>query len=268
MLDAERSSLFINDEKTNELYTMVGEGLSQELRFPNHLGIAGHVFSSGETVNIPHAYADLRFNTAIDKSTGFFTRSMLCAPVTNKEGKIIGVSQVLNKQGGGFTDEDVSRLTAFTSQISIGIENASLFDEIQSLMNYNESMLNSMSNGVITVDGEGLIEKCNPAGIKILKMESKEDIIKKEFKKIFKGKNKWIVDKISKIEDIDYIPDAELEFEGEKISSNLTIMPLTGSENESLGTLLMIEDISSEKRMKSTMIYGCRFSRSIVRRWQ
>jgi len=253
MLEAERSSLFINDEKTNELFTMVGEGLSQEIRFPNHMGIAGHVFTSGETVNIPHAYADLRFNPGVDKTTGFFTRSMLCAPVTNKDGKIIGVSQVLNKQGGGFTDEDVSRLTAFTSQISIGIENASLFDNIQSLMNYNESMLNSMSNGVITVDGEGLVEKCNPAGIKILKMESEEDILKKEFKKIFKGKNKWIVDKLEKTEEIEFLPDAELEFSGEKISCNLTIMPLTGGENESLGMLLMIEDISSEKRMKSTM---------------
>ena len=150
---------------------MVGEGLSQEIRIPNHMGIAGHVFQTGETVNIPHAYADLRFNPGTDKSTGYFTRSMLCAPVTNKDGKIIGVSQVLNKQGGGFTDEDQTRLTAFTSQISIGIENASLFDNIQSLMNYNESMLNSMSNGVITVDGEGMVEKCNPAGIKILKMD-------------------------------------------------------------------------------------------------
>jgi adenylate cyclase len=253
MLDAERSSLFINDEKTSELFTMVGEGLSQELRFPNHMGIAGHVFTSGETVNIPHAYADLRFNPAVDKTTGFFTRSMLCAPVTNKDGKIIGVSQVLNKQGGGFSDEDVSRLTAFTSQISIGIENASLFDNIQSLMNYNESMLNSMSNGVITVDGDGIVEKCNPAGIKILKIESEENILKKEFKTIFKGKNKWIVEKVSKVEDIDFLPDAELEFGGEKISCNLTIMPLTGGENESLGMLLMIEDISSEKRMKSTM---------------
>jgi adenylate cyclase len=253
MLDAERSSLFINDEKTSELFTMVGEGLSQELRFPNHMGIAGHVFTTGETVNIPHAYADLRFNPAVDKTTGFFTRSMLCAPVTNKDGKIIGVSQVLNKQGGGFSDEDVSRLTAFTSQISIGIENASLFDNIQSLMNYNESMLNSMSNGVITVDGDGIVEKCNPAGIKILNIESEENILKKEFKTIFKGKNKWIVEKVSKVEDIDFLPDAELEFGGEKISCNLTIMPLTGGENESLGMLLMIEDISSEKRMKSTM---------------
>ena len=253
MLEAERSSLFINDEKTNELFTMVGEGLSQEIRFPNHMGIAGHVFTSGETVNIPHAYADLRFNPGVDKSTGFFTRSMLCAPVTNKDGKIIGVSQVLNKQGGGFTDEDVSRLTAFTSQISIGIENASLFDNIQSLMNYNESMLNSMSNGVITIDGEGIIEKCNPAGIKILKMDSEDQVIKQEFKKIFKGKNKWIMEKIKEVEDIDFIADAELEFSGEKISCNLTIMPLTGGEKESLGILIMIEDISNEKRMKSTM---------------
>ena len=253
MLEAERSSLFINDEKTNELFTMVGEGLSQEIRIPNHMGIAGHVFQTGETVNIPHAYADLRFNPGTDKSTGYFTRSMLCAPVTNKDGKIIGVSQVLNKQGGAFTDEDLTRLTAFTSQISIGIENASLFDNIQSLMNYNESMLNSMSNGVITVDGDGIVEKCNPAGIKILKIESEENILKKEFKTIFKGKNKWIVEKVSKVEDIDFLPDAELEFGGEKISCNLTIMPLTGGENESLGMLLMIEDISSEKRMKSTM---------------
>ena len=253
MLEAERSSLFINDEKTNELYTMVGEGLSEEIRFPNHMGIAGAVFTSGETVNIPHAYADLRFNPGIDKTTGFFTRSMLCAPVINKDGKIIGVSQVLNKQGGGFTEEDVLKLTAFTSQISIGIENASLFVNIQNLVNYNESMLNSMSNGVITIDGEGLVERCNPAGLKILKLESDELILKKEFKTIFTGKNKWIVEKIEKIEITEFLPDAELEFAGEKISTNITLMPLNGTEDESLGTLLMIEDISSEKRMKSTM---------------
>ena len=43
-------------------------------------------------------------------------------------------------------------------------------------------MLNSMSNGVITIDGEGLVERCNPAGVKILKLESDELILKKEFK--------------------------------------------------------------------------------------
>ena len=95
------ATLFINDEKTNELYTEVGEGLDEKsvIRFPNHLGIAGTVFTSGKPVNIPHAYADLRFNPSFDKQTGFFTRSILCMPVLNKEGKTIGVSQVLNKRG-------------------------------------------------------------------------------------------------------------------------------------------------------------------------
>ncbi len=254
LLDAERSTLFINDEKTNELFSKVGEGLDQqEIRFPNNLGIAGHVFTTGTILNIPHAYADLRFNPEIDKQMGFFTRSILCAPVTNKEGTIIGVSQVLNKRGGSFTDDDLKRLTAFTSQISISIENASLFDNIKSLMNYNESMLSSMSNGVITINEEGVIEKCNPACMRLMHVDEEADIIKVEAKLFFKGKNKWLIDKFKHIEQDEYISDAELEFGGKIISTNLTIMPLAGKEGEALGILVMIEDISSEKRMKSTM---------------
>ena len=47
--------------------------------------------------------------------------------------------------------------------------------------------------------------------------------------------------------------DVELEFGGETVSANISVLPLLGVENESLGSLIMIEDISSEKRMKSTM---------------
>ena len=50
MLSAERSTLFLNDEKTNELWSEVGQGLeSMQIRLPNHLGIAGAVFTSGPT---------------------------------------------------------------------------------------------------------------------------------------------------------------------------------------------------------------------------
>ena len=254
MLDAERSSLFINDEKTNDLYTEVGEGLGKNvIRFPNHLGIAGNVFTSGEILNIPHCYADLRFNPAFDKQTGYFTRSMLCAPVTNKDGKIIGVSQVLNKRGGSFTSEDEARLVAFTSQISIGIENATLFDNVQNLMNYNMSMLSSMSNGVITINEEEEIETCNASGLRIMKFESEDEVIKQKVEDFFKGENDWILPKIKDVEEDEYIADAEMTFDGEKISTNLSIVPLKSKENESLGTMVMLEDISNEKRMKSTM---------------
>ena len=99
MLNADRATLFLNDEKTNELFSRVamGEGVG-EIRLPNSAGIAGSVFTSGKTMNIPYAYADLRFNPAFDKQTGYFTRSILCVPVANKDGKVIGCTQVLNKK--------------------------------------------------------------------------------------------------------------------------------------------------------------------------
>ena len=97
MLDAERSTLFLNDEKTGELWSELGQGLSaMQIRLPNTEGIAGAVFTTGKTINIPYAYADLRFSPAFDKKTGYFTRSILCVPITNHSGKIIGSTQVLN----------------------------------------------------------------------------------------------------------------------------------------------------------------------------
>ena len=256
MLNAERSTLFLNDERTNELFSKVGEGLGiTEIRLPNHLGIAGTVFTSGKTVNIPHAYADLRFNPAFDKKTGFFTRSILCVPVVNKAGKTIGVTQVLNKRGGPFTVEDESRLKAFTAQISIALENAKLFDDVQNMKNYSESMLESMSNVVITLNEDGKIVTCNAAGMRILSV-STDEILERKCEEFFTDANAWILEKIQKVgetQEPEVTIDAGLDFGGEQISVNLTVLPLISEQQKKLGTMLIIEDISSEKRMKSTM---------------
>ena len=256
MLNAERSTLFLNDDRRKELFSKVGEGLGAAvIRLPNHLGIAGAVFSSGESVNIPYAYADLRFNPAFDKQTRFFTRSILCVPVVNKSGKTIGVTQVLNKRGGPFTKEDESRLRAFTAQVSIALENAKLFDDIQNMKNYSESMLESMSNGVITLDEVGRIVTCNAAGLRILQMES-GDLSDKPAKEFFAGANGWVLDKIERVQETrkaDITIDTELVFGASTISANVTILPLTSVEKKHLGNMIVIDDISSEKRMKSTM---------------
>ena len=272
MLDCERATLFINDEKTNELYTEVGEGLDEKStsRIPNHLGISGTVFTSGKAVNIPHAYADLRFNPSFDKQTGFFTRSILCMPVFSKAGKTIGVSQVLNKRGGSFNAEDEKRLAAFTSQISMGIENAKLFDDVQSQMNYSQSILSSMHDAVLTFDEHGVVKTCNPAGLRILKIPHESDILEQSASSLLKGPNKWLLHKLEAVQETEEFLDAELQAEGETLSVNVTLTPLLGktesrkSENSDeevglsskpkiIGAMLMIEDISSEKRMKSTM---------------
>ncbi|MDD5167712.1 MAG: GAF domain-containing protein [Syntrophales bacterium] len=256
MLNAERSTLFLNDEKKKELFSIVGEGLgAMSIRLPNHLGIAGAVFTSGVTINIPHAYADLRFNPAFDRKTGFFTRSILCVPVVNKSGKIIGVTQVLNRRGGPFTKDDESRLRAFTAQVAIALENAKLFDDVQNMKNYSESMLESMSNGVITLDAEGRIVTCNAAGLSIMQLKG-TDVIDKPAKEFFTGPNGWIMEKIARVEETrkPYVTmDAEMVFGGSLISANVTALPLISVEKKYLGNMIIVDDISGEKRMKSTM---------------
>jgi len=256
MLNAERSTLFLNDEKSSELWSEVGQGLeAMQIRLPNHVGIAGAVFKSGKTINIPYAYADLRFSPAFDKKTGFFTRSILCVPVVNQHGKIIGVTQVLNKRGGPFTNEDESRLRAFTAQVSIALENAKLFSDVQTMKNYNESMLESMSSGVVTLDDSAKIVTCNAAGLRILGVAPGE-IISKPASEFFSGPNAWVLDKLKRVEETqaaEITMDAEFQFGSGKLSVNVTLLPLLSVDRKRLGSMVMFEDISSEKRMKSTM---------------
>ncbi|MDC0073994.1 GAF domain-containing protein [Alphaproteobacteria bacterium] len=258
MLKAERSTLFLNDEKTSELFSRIAQGDSVgEIRLPNHLGIAGTVFTSGKSVNIPHAYADLRFNPSFDKQTGFFTRSILCVPIINKDGKVIGVTQSLNKQGGPFTDEDESRLKAFTAQVAIALENAKLFDDVQQMKEYNDAVLESMTNAVLTIDDQGEIVTCNKAGLNIMHVKL-SDLIGKKVDEFFANDNEIIIERLNVVREeqqTDILMDAALKFNEEQVSANLTVMPLISSDNESekLGLMLMIEDISNEKRMKSTM---------------
>ncbi len=256
MLNAERSTLFLNDEKTGQLWSEVGQGLeSMQIRLPNHLGIAGAVFSSGKSINIPYAYADLRFNPSFDKKTGFFTRSILCVPIINKHGKTIGVTQVLNRRGGPFSSDDESRLRAFTAQISIALENAKLFADVQSMKNHNEAMLESMSNGLITLDETGAITTCNAAGQRILKLQPQQ-ILHKPAAEFFTGENAWVLEKLKQVL-VDgkqqTSMDAPLTVAGETLSVNLTVQPLYDSERKHIGSMFVIEDISSEKRIKSTM---------------
>jgi len=257
MMGAERATIFLHDPATNTLFSRVASGTEfNEIRFPAHMGIGGAVFTTATTMNIPYAYADLRFNPAFDRQTGFFTRSILCVPIINKYNKVIGVTQVLNKKGGVFTDEDEQRLKAFTAQISIALENSKLFDDVRRMKSYNDSILQSMSNGVITLDPTGHIVTCNPAGGRVWSIEP-ASLIGRSFSELLDESGNWVVERIATVKECreaDTFPDTTLSLGGVAKSVNLTLMPLLASEgSKDLGSMLMFEDISGEKRMKSTL---------------
>jgi|GEM_PF-152635 len=132
-LQADRCTVFIYDRDKNELWSRVATGMdsSEEIRFPAHLGLAGYVVKTGEVLNIRNAYEDPRFNTEIDKKTGYKTRNILCLPMRNRRMEIIGVFQVLNKRQGHFTKSDEDLLMPIATQAGIAIENATLTREMK-----------------------------------------------------------------------------------------------------------------------------------------
>lgn len=128
-LSAERSSLFLVDEETRELYSVIAQK-EGEIRFPLDSGIAGHVAATGKSLLIPDAYQDPRFNPEIDRKTGFRTRSILSVPLRNQRGEVLGVAQVLNRSDGkDFDEEDQLLLEALASTAAVAIETVQLYEE-------------------------------------------------------------------------------------------------------------------------------------------
>lgn len=129
LLAADRATIFVVDRERNELWSRVALGAG-EIRFPLGRGIAGTVAQTGETINIPDAYADPRFNPEPDRLSGYHTKSLITFPMTGNEGRVIGVFQVVNKRGGGqFTEGDEELLESLGASAAVAVENAQLVAE-------------------------------------------------------------------------------------------------------------------------------------------
>jgi len=123
LLNAERSSLFLVEG--DSLLLKVAKDIEEdnEIRIPLGMGIAGAVAQNGQVINIPDAYEDARFNPAVDKQTGYRTRSILCLPVKNQQGEVFAVAQLLNrKDGQAFDQQDEARFANFIESIGVIFE--------------------------------------------------------------------------------------------------------------------------------------------------
>jgi len=256
LLEAERSTLFLHDPRTDELWSRVAEGMAErEIRFPAHMGIAGGVFTDRKAVNIPDAYADSRFNPEVDRKTGFRTRSILCVPVVNKHGVAIGAMQILNRRGGPFRARDERRLEMLAAQSAIALDNARLFREVLDERNYSENVLRSLSDGVITLDTAGNVVKLNDAATRQLRIRA-NDVLGAPAVEVFEH-NAWIIESMHKVVSesaVDTTVDAILTTrDGTELSVNVTATPLLDVDGDVLGCTLIIEDITTDRRMRATM---------------
>ncbi|XP_070540830.1 cGMP-specific 3',5'-cyclic phosphodiesterase-like isoform X10 [Ptychodera flava] len=98
-------------------------------------GIAKHVATTGETLNIEDTQNNSPFKMGVDEGSGFTPRTLLCMPIYNSEHKIIGVTQLLNKVSGQpFHEQDVNIFEAFAIFCGLGIHNTQMYENACKLM--------------------------------------------------------------------------------------------------------------------------------------
>ena len=260
VMNAERSTLFLVDRKTEEIWSKVAEGPGLvEIRIPIGRGIAGAVAASGESINITDAYRDPRFDRTVDEKTGYRTRTILCAPIHNAQGEVVGVAEVLNKKGDIFTREDEEFLSALAAQAFIALDNARLFEAVVYMRNYNESILRSMATGVVTVDPDGRVGSVNPAFEAIFGLQTNW-ATSPRVEQFLGASNESLIAQLRrcaaageayKAYDLKYVLPT-----GDPISVNLSVVPLRDSKQNPMGIVAVAEDITKEQRLMSTL---CRY---------
>jgi sigma-B regulation protein RsbU (phosphoserine phosphatase) len=126
---AERGTVFLVDREREEIWSLVGLGLAQhEIRLPITKGIAGCVAREGVAIRLENAYEDARFEPEVDRRLGFRTGRLLCLPIRNEDGAIVGVLQLLNKKES-FTEEDEAFIDTLSTHVAIALEKAQLHAE-------------------------------------------------------------------------------------------------------------------------------------------
>ena len=131
-VDCERASLFLIDDAKQQLYTRVVTELEiSEIRHGIEHGITGWVARHHQIAHVPEPHDDERWDSSVDRRTGFVTRNILAAPViSNQDERLVGALQLLNKRtASGFSDFDEQLIRAFAAHAATALERRRLQEE-------------------------------------------------------------------------------------------------------------------------------------------
>jgi HD superfamily phosphodiesterase len=131
ILDCDRASIFVYNKETSKLWTKVAHGLEEKIEVDQNIGIVGWVFSNRKPLIVNSPYSDPRFNPETDKKTGYRTKSIIAVPLITYSGNAVGVLEGINKNGEGFTDDDLEFARVLAVQAANAIENAILYEELK-----------------------------------------------------------------------------------------------------------------------------------------
>ncbi len=145
MLNAEAASILLFRDNDQELYFEITSGpvgkALRQVKLNTQYGIAGQVARTGKPLIVNDVTRSANFHKIIDDTTGFNTKSLVCAPLSVRR-KILGVLEVLNKRDGSvFGEDDMEAVVSVANTAAMAIENTKL----------HQTVLDAYKNTVITL---------------------------------------------------------------------------------------------------------------------
>jgi len=122
---AKRCSMFIYDSEAGEFWTTLADGV-EKIRVDSKKGIVGYTLKEKRALIVNDPYSHEHFLSEVDKETGYRTKNIITAPIFGSNREIIGVLELLNKEGG-FESEDLKFVLFFAHYISGFLELASSY---------------------------------------------------------------------------------------------------------------------------------------------
>lgn len=127
VIKAQRCSIFIYDNRAEELWTTLADGI-EKIVVDSHNGIVGYTLKEKKPLIVNNPYGHEYFLAEVDRDTGYITKNIITAPIFNSKREIMGVLELLNKEED-FTEEDMKFMVFFSHYISGFLELVTLYIE-------------------------------------------------------------------------------------------------------------------------------------------
>jgi Nif-specific regulatory protein len=135
LLDAQRATIFLWDKSRRQLIGKPALGVEGgEIRVPEDSGVVGQVVATGKPLRVDADIApeQAQIDRRVDRQLGFETRSLLCVPMFDPGGKVVGAFELINKSTGSFTDDDQSALVELAASAAVAISNTRYLQQVVS----------------------------------------------------------------------------------------------------------------------------------------
>ena len=130
LVNADRASFWKWDTYKHELWTTSATG-TDKIVIPENTGLVGKALKEQRVVITNDPYSDPDFNSAVDKKTGYVTKSILVMPIADVNGDFIGALQVINKPGGFDEERDTRCLSLAAIVCGLTLESDTFLENSQ-----------------------------------------------------------------------------------------------------------------------------------------